>query len=63
MVGSWYWFVIKKNTIDWLVADVDLVWEKTTANWLSDKPAEQKEWLKLVKINGLYTASYMQPVS
>jgi len=33
----------EKSTADWLVADADSVWEKNTAGWLADKQAEYLE--------------------
>jgi len=35
-----------KEKYCWLVADIDLVWEKNTASWLTDKPAKQSDNLQ-----------------
>ena len=33
----------EKSTADWLVAGADSMWEKIAAGWLADKPVEQKK--------------------
>ena len=44
---AWLWLVAdtdllwEKSIADWLVAGADLVWEKNTASWLADKPSER----------------------
>jgi len=44
LAGGWCWFAVrKKNTFDWwLVAGADLMWEKNTTGWLTDKLNENR---------------------